>query len=114
MLVPDDNCNYSSSGVVLRVGGNYNQGQDYGLFYMNGNNGSSNSNDYIGARQYCVNIGGTRLRADTVCYLRYSVPHLLVKINPLRNRLVHSVTDRALERLLGHNGGYITNEREKS
>ena len=105
VLVPDDNCNYNSSGVVLHVGGNYNQNQNYGLFYTNGNNSASDSNDNIGARQYCVNIGGIRLRADTVCYLRYSVPHLLVKINPLRNRLVHSVTYRALERLLGRNGG---------
>ena len=45
-----DHCNYNSSGVVLYVGGNYNQNQNYGLFYMNGNNNASNSNSNIGAR----------------------------------------------------------------
>lgn len=43
-------CNYDSSGVVLHVGGNYNHNQNYGLFYLNGNNSASNSNGNIGSR----------------------------------------------------------------
>ena len=52
--VSDDHCNYNSSGVVLHVGGNYNQNQNYGLFYMNGNNTASNSNSNIGSRTQLV------------------------------------------------------------
>ena len=44
-----DHCNYNSSGVVLYVGGNYNQNQNYGAFYLNGNNGASNANANIGS-----------------------------------------------------------------
>ena len=47
-----DNCNYNASGVVLHVGGNYNQ--NHGLFYMNGNNAASNSNGNIGSRNLVV------------------------------------------------------------
>ena len=50
-----DHCNYNASGVVLHVGGNYNQNQNHGLFYMNGNNAASNSNGNIGSRNL-VNI----------------------------------------------------------
>ena len=50
-----DNCNYNSSGVVLNVGGNYNQNQNYGLFYLNGNNSASNTNSNLGAR-HLVNV----------------------------------------------------------
>jgi hypothetical protein len=35
---------------VLRVGGYYSQDQDYGLFYLNGNNAASNSNGFIGSQ----------------------------------------------------------------
>ena len=42
---------YNSSGVVLYVGGNYNQNLNYGLFYLNGNNSASNSNSNIGCRK---------------------------------------------------------------
>ena len=42
-----DNCNYNASGVVLHVGGNYNQNQNYGAFYLNGNNAASNKNANI-------------------------------------------------------------------
>jgi hypothetical protein len=45
-----DRASFSSSGVVLYFGGNYNQNQNYGLFYLNGNNSASNSNGNIGAR----------------------------------------------------------------
>ena len=44
-----DHCNYNSSGVVLYVGGNYNQNQNHGAFYLNGNNGASNANANIGS-----------------------------------------------------------------
>lgn len=39
-----DNSNYNASGVVLYVGGNYNQNQNNGAFYLNGNNDASNKN----------------------------------------------------------------------
>lgn len=44
-----DHCNYNASGVVLHVGGNYNQNQNYGAFYLNGNNQASNQNANIGS-----------------------------------------------------------------
>jgi hypothetical protein len=44
-----DHCNYNASGVVLHAGGNYNQNQNHGAFYLNGNNQASNSNANIGA-----------------------------------------------------------------
>lgn len=44
-----DNCNYNASGVVLHVGGNYNQNRNHGLFYLNGNNAASNANVNIGS-----------------------------------------------------------------
>ena len=49
-LVPADYCNYNSSGVVLYVGGNYNQNRNHGPFYLNGNYTASNSNSNIGSR----------------------------------------------------------------
>ena len=45
-----DRCVYSASGVVLYVGGYYNQSQYYGAFYLNGNVAASSSNAYIGSR----------------------------------------------------------------
>ena len=45
-----DYCSYDASGVVLCVGGNYNQNQDYGLFYLSGGNAASSSSAYIGSR----------------------------------------------------------------
>ena len=48
--VLDDYCNYNASGVVLYVGGNYNQNQNHGAFYLNGNNAASNANANIGCR----------------------------------------------------------------
>ena len=46
----DDYCNYNSGGVVLHVGGNYNQNQNHGAFCLNGNNGASNANSNVGCR----------------------------------------------------------------
>lgn len=45
-----DYCYYYSSGVVLHVGGNYNQNLNHGLFYLNGNNSASDSNANIGVQ----------------------------------------------------------------
>lgn len=45
-----DYCSYSSSGVVLLVGGNYGQGQVRGAFYLGGNNAASSSGAYVGCR----------------------------------------------------------------
>lgn len=45
-----DYCGYSASGVVLRAGGNYNQNQDRGLFYLYGYNAASDANASIGSR----------------------------------------------------------------
>ena len=45
-----DRCSYNASGVVLYVGGNYNQNQNYGAFYLNGNNQASYQNAYFGSR----------------------------------------------------------------
>ena len=44
-----DYCYCNSSGVVLHVGGNYNQNQNHGAFYLNGNNAASNANANIGS-----------------------------------------------------------------
>lgn len=45
-----DRCGYYSSGVVLCVGGGYNQNQDYGLFCMYGYDTASGSHGYVGSR----------------------------------------------------------------
>lgn len=45
-----DYCYYSASGVVLFVGGNYGQHQDYGAFYLYGNYAASLASTYIGCR----------------------------------------------------------------
>lgn len=45
-----DYCYYDSSGVVLRVGGNYNQDQNRGAFCLNGHYNASYSHSYIGSR----------------------------------------------------------------
>ena len=44
-----DNWNFNSSNPCLYAGGNYNQNQNGGMFYVNYNS-ASNSNDNIGAR----------------------------------------------------------------
>ena len=45
-----DYCNYSSSGVVLRVGGYYYQDQYHGAFYLLGNDGASVAGSGVGCR----------------------------------------------------------------
>lgn len=45
-----DRCSYDSSGVVLFVGGHYNQNQYYGLFYLSGGISASFSFSNIGSR----------------------------------------------------------------
>ena len=45
-----DNCYYTSSGVVLAVGGIDAQSQDYGLFYLTGNYTASNKGGAFGSR----------------------------------------------------------------
>ena len=45
-----DRCSYSASGVVLHVGGYYNQYQSYGAFFLVGYGAASGSNTYVGAR----------------------------------------------------------------
>jgi len=45
-----DYCYYNSSGVVLRCGGGYSQIQNYGLFYLSGNDAASSSYAYVGCR----------------------------------------------------------------
>ena len=42
-----DNWNFNASDPCLHVGGNYNQNQNHGLFYVN-YNGASNANANIG------------------------------------------------------------------
>ena len=45
-----DYCYYNASGVVLRVGGFYDQYQDRGLFFLNGGNAASYAGAGIGSR----------------------------------------------------------------
>ena len=45
-----DYCDYSASGVVLRVGGSYDQGQNRGLFYLSGYDAASYQYASIGSR----------------------------------------------------------------
>ena len=42
--------NYNSGWRVLHVGGNWNNGGNAGLFYINANNSSSDTNSNVGAR----------------------------------------------------------------
>jgi hypothetical protein len=45
-----DNCNYSASGVVLFVGGNYLQFRSFGLFCLVGYGAASGQDTYVGSR----------------------------------------------------------------
>jgi len=45
-----DRCYYGASGVVLYVGGNYGQNQNYGAFFLYGNGQASYQFAYIGSR----------------------------------------------------------------
>lgn len=48
-----DNWNFNASNPCLYVGGNYNQNQNYGLFYVNYNT-ATNTNANIGCRFLCM------------------------------------------------------------
>ncbi len=45
-----DHCYYLSSGVVLYIGGSYDQNRGFGPFFLGGNYTASNSSGYIAAR----------------------------------------------------------------
>lgn len=68
--------NYNSSWRVLKVGGNWNNGSNAGLFYFNANNDSSNSNSNTGARLLVY-----------PSVLAQALPHRSVKILPYRTGL---------------------------
>ena len=72
-LAPADYCNYSSSGVVLYVGGYYNQSRSRGPFYLNGNYAASNYNTNIGSRL----LVEARI---SILFLAQVFAHRLVKI----------------------------------
>ena len=40
----------------MHAGGNYNQNQNHGLFYANGNNAASNSNGNVGSRRLVLGL----------------------------------------------------------
>ena len=44
-----DNWNFNASNPCVNAGGNYNQNENYGLFYWN-NNSTTNKNANIGGR----------------------------------------------------------------
>lgn len=90
-----DYCNYNASGVVLHVGGNYNQNPNHGLFYLNGNNAATNANANIGSRHHCKRV---RLPVKSGAVV---AEHLL-KISC--DRAQAGTPGRAKERLRGYNG----------
>lgn len=49
-LVPADYCNYDSNGVVLYVGGYYDQGRNLGPFFLDGYYAAWYSDTVIGSR----------------------------------------------------------------
>lgn len=64
-MVPD-NWNFNGSNPCLHHGGNYNQNQNYGPFYVN-YNGTSNQNDNIGCRILA--------KPQAILHLVVRVPH---------------------------------------
>ena len=88
----------------MHVGGNYNQNQNHGLFYMNGNNAASNKNANIGSRIHSISLTRSNNRRETVCGM--VAAHLLVEICRYRDGLVHSLRG-ALESSLDSNGESI-------
>lgn len=67
-----DYCYCDSAGVVLYVGGNYNQNLNCGMFYLNGNNSASNYNANIGSRFLLNTYDKLILRAH--CFIVYYKP----------------------------------------
>lgn len=49
--------NSNTDTYVARVGGNYNDNDNYGFFYVNANNTASNTNANYGSR-HLVNLSG--------------------------------------------------------
>ena len=71
-----DRVNSNSGTYVAYVGGNYNDNDNYGLFYLNANNNASNTN---------ANIGSRHLVFKSTCAL---IPCHLAKISPIGQGLV--------------------------
>lgn len=57
--------NCYSGEVVLNVGGNWNNSANAGIWYLNGNNDASNSNNNTGCRK--------RIQRNSVCHV-YPLP----------------------------------------
>ena len=75
-----DNWNYNASYPCLHCGGNYNQNQNHGLFYVNYNS-TSNTNANIGCRILVI-AGphqGFRASAWLASFLVERVPHPFYK-----------------------------------
>ncbi|MBR1868854.1 MAG: hypothetical protein IJ799_02170 [Bacteroidales bacterium] len=77
-MVSCDNWNYNASNPCLYVGGNYNQNDNHGLFYVNYNS-ASNSNDNIGARILLECLANNYLN-----FMAQAAAHPLVKMSPER------------------------------
>ena len=54
---------------MLHVGGNYNQNQNYGAFYFNGDNAASNQNSNIGFRYLAMVWHTSKLCVKPQCGL---------------------------------------------
>ena len=95
-MVPDS-WDFSGSHPCLHHGGNYNQNQNHGPFYVNYNS-VSNSNTNIGCRTLlCVLLTNLRTTAQVVA-------HLSVKISSSGSGLVH--LERGVGKLVQLKGGY--------
>lgn len=86
-----DNSNYNASGVVLYVGGNYNQNQNNGAFYLNGNNAASNKNANRGSHFLKSVRHNNQVNLPYIWAISIGMDfaQLLLKIMPRRDRLVH-------------------------
>ena len=69
-----DNWNFNGSNPCLHHGGNYNQNQNHGPFYVNYNN-ASNSNSNIGCRLLEADAGRRTCRVWLNLLLVVRVPH---------------------------------------
>lgn len=84
----DDYCNYNSNGVVLHVGGYYNnRNQNYGLFYLDGNSSASFSYSNIGSRIHVL-ISARSFTGE--CTRGYGCSTPLGENKPTRDGLVPS------------------------
>ena len=72
-----DNWNFNSGNPCLYLGGNYNQNQNYGLFYVNYTS-ASNSNSNIGSRLHrLANRAGAKWHGP----MARRIAHPLVKMS---------------------------------